>query len=181
MAPSFTKNKTRKEINRLFFKHALFTQCILMLYTEKSVLCFGFRRSGHIWRNLQIWRMLMDLLNFIHSICIFLWHSCIFRLLGITLTWLVTSTAYAYIVSSFVATVDHKHRVPLCHCACGSWQLPTYHAPQSCLCSTQVHLNLSLHLHQEIFTGLAGCLWISWGYSGHLKSPDQIWMVLHKN
>ena len=102
---------------------------------------FGAR---NIWWISQIWPMFMDLPHF-NCYCIFLWHSYIFRLLGITLTWLVDRTAYTYIVSSFFQLlVDH-----------GNSQL-TYRAPQSCLCPTHLHLNLSLHLHQEIFTG---CLW----------------------
>jgi len=47
------------------------------------------------------------------------------------------------IVSSFVAT------------AIGSWEFPTYHTPQSCLHT--VLLQLGIHLHREIFTGLPGC------------------------
>ena len=168
---SLSSPRTRhvKKLKDFFKIHIIYAMYFNALYWKIYIvlLCSVFAD----WRNLQIWQMLMDLLNFIHPNCVFLWHSCIFRLLGITLTWLVDRTAYTYMVSSFFAT------------ACGSWQFPTYHVPQSCIRPTHLHLNFSLHLHQEIFTILAGCLWakLVWGCSGHLKSPDQIWMMLHKD
>ena len=38
LAPSFTENKAGKEVNGFFQNMQLFTQCVSMLYTEKSVL-----------------------------------------------------------------------------------------------------------------------------------------------
>jgi len=45
LASSFTENKVGKEVNGFFQSTQLFTQCISMLYTEISVLCYYVRFS----------------------------------------------------------------------------------------------------------------------------------------